>query len=130
MGLLDSLLGGMKGGGSNPLLDAVVAMASDPKHGGLGGLIDKFRESGLGEQADSWISTGKNLPISTGQLEGALGSGTLGALARQLGMDGGDLSSKLAELLPNVVDQLTPQGRLPEPGALGQILGALKERIG
>ena len=88
MGLLDSVLGSLSQGGSgsggNPLLDAVLSMVNNPQTGGLAGLLQKLQESGLGNVADSWVSTGKKLPISPEQLQNALGSGELGSLAGKL----------------------------------------------
>ena len=133
MGLLDSVLGSLSQGGSgsgNPLLQVVLSMVNDPNTGGLAGLLSKFQEHGLGNISDSWVSTGKNLPISADQVQEALGSGQLGAIAQQLGMSQGDVSSKLAELLPGVVDNLTPDGQVPDMGSLGDLLGSLTRRLG
>ena len=131
MGLLDSLLGGMSQGGSgNALVDSVLRMVNDPRTGGLEGLVQAFQSKGLGGLVDSWVSTGQNLPIAAEQITHALGSDRLGQLAGSLGMSQGDLSSKLSEILPNVVDKLTPNGQLPDANALGQILGALRGKIG
>jgi uncharacterized protein YidB (DUF937 family) len=134
MGLLDSVLGSLSQGGSgsggNPLLEAVLSMVNNPQTGGLAGLLQKLQESGLGNVADSWVSTGKNLPISPDQLQNALGSGELGSLAEKLGMSTGDVSSQLADLLPGVVDKLTPNGQLPDTGSLGDLLGSLTKRLG
>lgn len=134
MGLLDSVLGSLSQGGSgsggNPLLEAVLSMVNNPQTGGLAGLLQKLQESGLGNVADSWVSTGKNLPISPDQLQNALGSGELGSLAEKLGMSTGDVSSQLADLLPGVVDKLTPNGQVPDMGSLGDLLGSLTKRLG
>ena len=131
MGLLDSVLGAItQRGTGNPLLDSVLALVNDPRAGGLEGLLAKFQESGLGNIADSWVSTGKNLPVSADQITSALGSEQLGALAQNLGMSRGDVSSKLAEMLPGVVDKLTPNGQVPDAGALGDLLGSFTKRVG
>ena len=134
MGLLDSVLGSLSqggtGAGGNPLLDTVLSMVNNPDTGGLAGLLQKFQQSGLGNVADSWVSTGKNLPISPDQLQNALGSGELGSLAEKLGMSTGDVSSQLADLLPGVVDKLTPNGQMPDMGSLGDLLGSLSKRLG
>lgn len=134
MGLLDSVLGSLSQGGSgsggNPLLEAVLSMVNNPQTGGLAGLLQKFQQSGLGNVADSWVSTGQNLPISPDQLQNALGSGELGSLAEKLGMSTGDVSSQLADLLPGVVDKLTPNGQVPDMGSLGDLLGSLTKRLG
>ena len=134
MGLLDSVLGSLSQGGSgsggNPLLDTVLSMVNNPDTGGLAGLLQKFQEHGLGDVADSWVSTGKNLPISGDQIQEALGSGALGDIASKLGLSAGDVSSQLADLLPGVVDKLTPNGQLPDMGSLGDLLGSLTKRLG
>jgi uncharacterized protein YidB (DUF937 family) len=131
MGLLDSVLGSLAQGGSgNQLLDSVMRMVNDPAHGGLEGLVRSFQDRGLGSIVDSWVSTGRNLPISPDQIAQGLGSGELSALASRLGMSQGDVSSKLAQLLPDVVDKLTPNGRVPDAGSLGELLGSLAKRIG
>jgi len=131
MGLLDSVLGSLtKGGSSNPLLDSVLSMVNDPAHGGLEGLVRSFQDRGLGGIVDSWVSTGKNLPISADQLAQGLGSDQLSSLASKLGMSQGDVSSQLAQLLPDVVDKLTPNGQVPDSGSLGDLLGSLTKRLG
>lgn len=131
MGLLDSLIGalgqsqGMGGSGGQPdLLGAVIGMLAqrggaggDSGLGGLGGLVEKFTQGGMGDIVNSWVSTGQNLPISPDQLSQVLGNDTLAHLAQQLGMGQGDLGAQLSQLLPQVVDKLTPQGQLPAAGA-------------
>jgi uncharacterized protein YidB (DUF937 family) len=134
MGLLDSVLGSLSQGGSgsggNPLLETVLSMVNNPETGGLAGLLQKLQESGLGNVADSWVSTGKNLPISADQVQEALGSGALGDIASKLGLSTNDVSSQLADLLPGVVDKLTPNGQVPDMGSLGDLLGSLTKRLG
>ena len=75
MGLLDSVLGSLSQGGSgsrNALLDTVLSLVNNPQTGGLAGLLGRFQESGLGNLADSWVSTGRNLPLSADQIQQAL----------------------------------------------------------
>jgi uncharacterized protein YidB (DUF937 family) len=141
MGLLDSVVGalgkaagGGGGGQEAALMNAVMALLSQSGSGGaggLGGLVGKLQQAGLGDIVNSWISTGQNLPVSGSQLQSALGSDTLGPLARQLGLGEGDLAGGLAGLLPQVVDGLTPDGRLPSGGAapdLAGLIGSLLRR--
>lgn len=131
MGLLDSLLGAVtQRGTGNQLLDGIIAMVNNPQTGGLEGLLAKFQQSGMGNLADSWVSTGKNLPISADQITQALGSDQLGSLAKGLGLSQGDVSSQLAQLLPDVVDKLTPNGQVPDSGSLVDLLGSLTKRLG
>ena len=134
MGLLDSLLGGVLGGtpqqgGAGALINIVAGMlANQGQGGGLAGLAEQFQRGGLGDVMNSWIGTGQNLPVSPDQLGGALGDDLLGSLTQSTGMNGGDLLGQLSQMLPQVVDQLTPNGQLPQGqldvgAVLGQLLG-------
>ena len=134
MGLLDQLAGqvlgnlaGGQGGSQNMqgmLLQLVMGMIQN-QPGGLGGLLGRFQQAGLTEQASSWVGTGQNLPISGNQLEAALGADEIGNIAQQLGMSAGDASGALANLLPGVIDQLTPRGQVTEGDALNDTFAAL-----
>jgi len=86
--------------------------------GGLTGLIDRFRQGGLGHVADSWVSTGPNQPIAPHQLERVFGGEQVEAMAQQSGMDRGQFLSELSQALPPVVDRMTPNGRIPEDGTI------------
>lgn len=121
MGILDGLignaLGGMLGAGGSgqaqsPLLQ--IALQLLQQNGGVAGVLDKFRQGGYADQADSWQSTGQNLPLSGNALQEVLGSGTIGQIAGQLGMSHGDAASGLAQVLPQLIDQFTPDGALPD----------------
>lgn len=131
MGLLDSIVGalGQAQGGAQAsaqpaLLDAVVGLLGN---GGLQDLVAKFEQGGLGHLIGSWIGSGQNLPISADQLHQVLGSETIAGLAQQLGLSHGDVAAQLSQLLPQVVDKLTPQGAVPQGGLgeIGSLLGAL-----
>lgn len=130
MGLLDSVVGALAGGQSgsdNPLLGIVMQLLNK-QPGGLGGLVQSFQQGGLGEIVNSWVSTGHNLPISAEQLQSVLGSGQLQQIAAQLGVSPEQASGSLADLLPRAVDQLTPNGQLPQGGdMLSQGLEMLKK---
>jgi uncharacterized protein YidB (DUF937 family) len=147
MGLLDSILGSALGGGqaaggggNAALLNMVIGMLSGggqaaPQGGagaglsGLGDLISQFQRSGMGDVVGSWVSTGSNLPISPEQLGQVLGGDKISGMASQLGMNQGDLLGQLSQMLPQVVDKLTPQGQVPQSapdlGDLGSLLGGL-----
>jgi uncharacterized protein YidB (DUF937 family) len=120
MGLLDSVVGalaGGQGGGNNGLVDVVMQLINN-QPGGLGGLVQSFQQGGLAEVVNSWVSTGQNLPVSAEQLQAVLGGGQLQNIAAQLGVSPEQASGSLAELLPQVVDKLTPDGQLPQGGEL------------
>ena len=130
MGLLDSVVGALgqsQGGGQPDLLGAVIGMLGQGGGqagglGGLAGLVAKFQQSGLGDVAASWVGTGENKPIAPDQLGGVLGNDMLSGLAQQMGMNQGDLLGQLSQMLPQVVDKLTPNGQIPQ-GDIGGILG-------
>jgi uncharacterized protein YidB (DUF937 family) len=139
MGLLDSVVGalgqGGGAGGQGDLMGVVASLLdSNGPGGGLAGLVARFQQGGLGDVVQSWIATGPNLPVSADQLGQVLGKDTLSSLAGQLGLPQGDLAQQLSSLLPQVVDRLTPDGQLPQGGAmgnlgdLGNVLGAFLKR--
>jgi uncharacterized protein YidB (DUF937 family) len=111
--------GGAAGGGLGDLLRGPLggllggAAAGTVLNGGLGGLIKQLQENGHGDVAHSWVGPGNNKTISENDLASALGGDTLDSLAQQAGMDRGDLLSGLSRYLPDFVDELTPEGRLP-----------------
>ena len=133
MGLFDQLLGGVVGDFGSPqqkgsLMDlAASVIQSQP--GGLTGLLDQFRSAGLGQQADSWVSTGQNMPMSGTQVTSALGSGNVQSMAQKMGLPPGAMAGALAALLPIVIDQLTPKGRVEQTGDMSGSLASLKARF-
>lgn len=131
MGLFDSVVGALAGGqsgGDSPLLNVVMQLINNPQTGGLGGLVESFQQGGLGDIVNSWVSTGQNLPISAEQIQAVLGGGKLQEIAAQLGVSTEQASGGLADLLPQLVDKLTPNGQVPEGGdLLAQGLDMLKK---
>ena len=140
MGWLDSVVGAISGsasgqpGGQADLLHAVLAMlVQDGQGAGLSGLVAKFQQGGLGDVVGSWVGSGQNMPVSADQLQQVLGSDMLSGLASRFGLTTSDLGGQLSQLLPQVVDGLTPNGRLPDAsdgglGGLGALLDGLKPR--
>lgn len=129
MGLFDQVVGSLAGAGEGKgaLLDVVMQLVNKYP-GGVAGLVQAFQQGGLGEIANSWVSTGANLPLSGEQLQGVLGGDLLGQLAARLGSTPEQASSGVAQLLPQIVDQLTPNGQLPQGGELlSQGLDLLKK---
>ena len=104
-GLLGQLTGGLGGAGG--------AGAGGLLSGGLGELVDRFRQSGHGETADSWVGRGPNKQIEPPQLEQAIGPDVLDTLSKQTGLSRQELLARLSRELPDAVDKYTPQGRLP-----------------
>lgn len=134
MGLLDqvvgALAGGQSGGGNGQLIQTVLQLINNPQIGGLAGLLKTLQQSGLGEAANSWVSTGQNMPVSAEQIQSSLGDSLLPGLAAQLGVTPEQASGSLAQYLPQIIDQLTPNGQLPQQGQgdfLSQGLEMLKK---
>jgi uncharacterized protein YidB (DUF937 family) len=135
MGLLDGLVGQAMGqmlgggqqdgsaGGSSTMLGMVTALIQ--QQGGLGGLLQKFEQSGLGAQAASWVGTGANMPVDANQITAALGSGALGNLAAKFGISPDQVSGVLAQALPQAVDHLTPNGQVAQNDTLDSLAGTL-----
>lgn len=89
--------------------------------GGLGGLLNKLETGGLGNVANSWVGSGQNQPVSPGQLSSALGPDIIKTLAERSGLSEEEITRQLSQILPGVVDKLTPNGRLPTAAELGQL---------
>lgn len=128
MGLLDSIAGlaGQalsSGSGNGSLMQGVLGMLQN-QEGGIGGLVQQFKDKGLGDIASSWVGKGENLPISGEQLQGVLGSDVVSGMAAKFGIS----QDQIAQFLPQVVDKLTPNGEVEAGGidaskALGMLQG-------
>jgi uncharacterized protein YidB (DUF937 family) len=112
------------------LFDTVVGMITNPQAGGLQGLLESFKNKGLGDIFSSWISTGKNLPVSPDQIQQVLGQGQIQQIARKLGLDSSQVSEGLSKLMPQIVDKLSPKGEIPPEDLLGEGLNTLKKLFG
>jgi uncharacterized protein YidB (DUF937 family) len=88
--------------------------------GGLGGLLNKLQQGGLGNETKSWVGSGQNQPVSPGQLGSALGPNIIKTLAQQSGLSEDELTKQLSQVLPGFVDKLTPGGRLPTVAELSE----------
>ncbi|MBB1604200.1 MULTISPECIES: YidB family protein [Variovorax] len=144
MGLLDSVLGQVLGGAAQKsgglgdaggLADALGGLlANNGQQGGLGGLVSKFEQAGLGDVIGSWIGKGDNAPVSGGQLNQVLGGDVVSAIAGKLGINAAMLLPMLATMLPSLIDQLTPHGKIPDEGLntnedlLSSLSGLLQKR--
>ena len=104
--------GRIQDSGSSP-----PASAQDASPGsvldGLGGLIDQFQKKGLGDVVDSWVNRGTNKSVAPDQVSAALGRDVVDQLSLRTGLSRDQVVAELARMLPNVVDKLTPDGRLP-----------------
>lgn len=132
MGLLDGLagqvlgnvLGGEQQGLGARLLELAVNLVRNTP-GGLDGLVQQFRAAGLADAVASWIGTGQNVAIDGDQLAAALGSETVDDVASRVGIPRQEAASELAVILPRLIDQLTPDGRVPQgdplPGGFAEL---------
>ncbi|MEA2840876.1 MAG: hypothetical protein QOF41_2206 [Methylobacteriaceae bacterium] len=111
-GGLGGLLGGLAGGGLGGLLGGLGGA------GGLGSLVDQFRQKGYGDQVNSWVGTGQNQPIAPEQLDHALGSDTIDQLSQQFQMPRQQMLSELSNELPGALDHMTPNGQIPDDAEL------------
>ena len=105
-GGLGSMLEGLGGALGGATTGSVLS-------GGLGDLVDRFRQTGRGDQADSWINTGDNAPVDPSDLEDTLGEETIAELTQKTGLTRAELLERLSKTLPDAVNQMTPEGRLP-----------------
>jgi len=132
MGFLDDLLGkvgdAVKGsqGQQRGLVEGVMGLLTSRETGGLDGLMQAFNQQGLGEVASSWVGMGNNLPITSDQVQGVMGSDVIQQLAEKSGISFDAAKSQLADLLPSLIDGLTPEGKIPEGGLIGKGLELLQ----
>lgn len=142
MGILDTIVGAVGGGGSpgtapggTPANSAIVTQVLAMLRGqggatnGLSSLLQAFENGGLGHLFQSWVGTGQNLPVSPDQIQNVLGhSGLLQRIAQATGMQPGDVAQHLSTVLPQIVDHLTPKGQI-HPGDATSALEGLAQRF-
>jgi uncharacterized protein YidB (DUF937 family) len=133
VGLLDNLegqgLASLLGGGSSPLLTGLLQMVQN-QPGGLQGLVQSFQDKGLAGLVSSWVGTGQNLPISADQIHQVLGSQQVQSLAASAGISPDAAGSTIAQLLPTLVDKLTPNGQVPAHNNLMDTVSGLLQNLG
>jgi len=140
MGLLDQIIGGVAGqllGGGKQmnLVNLVLGMLSGQQGGGaaggggLGSIVEQFTRSGFGQQAQSWVGTGQNMPISAEDLMKVFGQGQMQQWGQQLGMSPQETAGGLSSVLPQLIDQLTPKGQITQGNEFDSLLGALRGKL-
>ncbi|MFJ7567954.1 YidB family protein [Herminiimonas sp. NPDC097707] len=136
MGLLDQLAGQVMGSlgaqkqdsvAQGDLMGGVMALINGA--GGLPALLQQLQGSGLGDQVASWIGTGENQAVSGDQIKNALGEDNIQQIAQQAGVEPEHASAGLAQLLPQIIDKLTPNGQVPQGDLLEQGLSMLKGKF-
>jgi uncharacterized protein YidB (DUF937 family) len=109
MGMFDGMLGGIVGAGMVSVVNSILE-----QHGGVQGVVNEFEKNGLGATVKSWVGTGPNQPISPDDVHKALGPNLLQQLSEKTGLSVRDLTQKLAQVLPQAVDKMTPNGTIPK----------------
>jgi len=109
MGLFDGVLGGVVGAGMVSVVNGIIE-----KHGGVQGIVNEFEKNGLGATVRSWVGTGPNDPVSPADVHRVLGPDLLQQLAAKSGLPVQELVEKLAQVLPQAVDRMTPDGTIPK----------------
>lgn len=135
MGMLDTVLNNpemlgdiAKFATDNPeLAKAAMDLFSSGNGSGAGiaDLVSSLQSGGLGDAVASWLGSGENASVAPEQLQSALGNDTISQFAEKAGVSGSEASSLLADILPQVVDKLSPDGQLPDAGGLDNMLGNL-----
>jgi len=128
MGILDDVIGALGGGGNQGLAGAVTQLLGQDS-GGLAGLVQRFDQAGMGDTIRGWISTGPNPAINADQLQAALGSDLVQNLAQRAGIEPQALLGSLSQQLPQLIDQLTPDGNAPDANALQNALSGLAGQL-
>ncbi|MEO6742213.1 MAG: YidB family protein [Chthoniobacteraceae bacterium] len=122
-GLISSLLGGLNNNQQNGLMSAVSGLVTSS--GGIGGLLQRFNGAGLGDLMKGWISNGPNPPATAQHIEQVFSADQLDQVAQQTGLDPSQVPGHIAQILPQLVDKLTPHGQPVEGGALQSGLASL-----
>jgi uncharacterized protein YidB (DUF937 family) len=135
MGLFDEVAGGLlkqvlsNQGAQAGLAESVMGLLKSTESGGLEGLVQTFKEKGLGDLISSWVGNGENLPVSPEQIREVLGSDQVQQVAEKLGISHDEASSALAEMLPQIVDKLSPHGSLPSGDVLNEGLRMITDKL-
>ncbi len=131
MGLFSEALSaftGAEAGGQGSLVDEAMSIIQN-QPGGLGGLLQQFESQGLGGVVQSWVGSGQNQPVTADAVQQVLGNDTVQQLADKLGIDPSQAAAGLSQVLPHLVDHLTPGGQIPDGGLLAEGLSAFKSKF-
>ncbi len=131
MGIMDGIMSKVGGQGEGGGIASVAKLFGGGAGGagGLQGMVSKLSQSGMGDQVQSWVGTGRNEPVTGAQVKGALDPESLRTFAQQSGTTPEEASDQLAQALPQMVDKATPQGRIPGDDQLGQSADELKQKF-
>jgi len=113
----------LTGGGASQTAQPTDTSDAGGLLGGLGGLLNKLEQGGLGNQTKSWVGTGQNQPVSPGQLGQALGPNIIKTLSQMTGVSEDQLTKQLSQGIPVIINWMTPNGRLPTVAELSKMMG-------
>lgn len=116
------------GGGTKSMYESVIGLITDPSIGGMTGMVDKFKKQGLGDVISSWIGSGSNKAISPEQIQKVFGTDKIQQMASKMGISTEHLLHQMAHTLPQVVDKLTPDGKVPDASQLEAAVNAFKHK--
>ena len=127
MGLLDSIMGTLGKGGGKDVMSQLATMLTGKGGDGMGlsRLLDQFKGAGMGDKAESWVSKGENQSLDPDEVEKAIGSERLAKMSKQTGESVGALKTDLSKMIPDAVNKLTPDGKMPSPGELMNMVKGL-----
>ncbi|MGE5437307.1 MAG: YidB family protein [Syntrophothermus sp.] len=114
---IKSSLGGNDDKQQGGIISTITSMIGGE---GLSGLISKFNSNGLGDLVSSWIGKGENLPVSQDQIKNVLGNEKINEIAQKMGVEPAEAAGKLSDMLPKVIDKLTPEGKVPDGNILSK----------
>jgi uncharacterized protein YidB (DUF937 family) len=127
MGLLDSIMGMLGKGGGKDVMSQLATMLTGKGGDGMGlsRLLDQFKGAGLGDKAESWVGNGENASLDPDEVEKAIGADRLAQMSKQTGESVGALKTDLSKMIPDAVNKLTPDGKMPNPGDLMNMVKGL-----
>lgn len=121
--VLDSGKG--EGSGKTDILSIVTGLIGGQGGAGLSGIVKQFTEKGLGDVVSSWVGKGENAPVSPEEVKNVFGDDSIDEIASKTGLDKKEVTGQLSDILPQVVDKLTPDGKIPESNESGIDLGQI-----
>lgn len=123
--VIAALMGGAQSGMDKATQLGAPLLRMFQSEGGFGGVVSSLQDSSIGQQVQSWVSNGPNLPVSPSQVADALGADRMKQLAEQSGLSVDDVASSLSQLLPSLIDKLTPTGQVPGADQLQSLLSKI-----
>ena len=129
-GLLEQLETKFRGNESKLIGPVMGLLQEHSSLGGVGGVLNRFKSTGASQQADSWVSTGSNKPISGDHVQQAIGKGEVQRIANEAGVSEQEACEGIANVLPEAIDKVTPDGQVPSGDQLQQRIAMTQDKLG